>query len=130
MPNLTNEALRSHFVAYHIDVSPMELWDIACPICGKTNPRKGLQKHIHFDHMPHLSTSLPTSMNTILHSFSLVVCRDTFHTEGIKINRYLLCQERQGEGFWIPGGHIDPGEHPTQGTESLPYLCVCMFPIC
>ena len=117
MPDLTAENLWSHFSTYHINVPHMNMASLLCPICEKSRFRKGLQKHIHFDHMPrkylHL---LPKSINTMLHSFSLVVCRDP------DTDRYLLCQEREGEGFWTPGGHVDPGEQLTNGCYLSVYF--------
>mmetsp|Transcript_12514 Transcript_12514/g.19691 ORF Transcript_12514/g.19691 Transcript_12514/m.19691 type:complete len:106 (+) Transcript_12514:654-971(+) len=38
-----------------------------------------------------------------IYSFSLVLCR---HPDG----RYLLVQEFCNQGFWLPGGAVDPGE--------------------
>ena len=108
----------------------MNMASIVCPICEKSHFRKGLQKHIHFDHIPpNYMKMLPKSINTMLHSFSLVVCKDPAN------NRYLLCQEREGEGFWIPGGHVDPGEQLTNGV-CLPiyvfmyHLLFCMLVDC
>ena len=130
MSNLTAEDLWSHFSAYHINVPSMNMASIVCPICEKSHFRKGLQKHIHFDHIPpNYMKMLPKSINTMLHSFSLVVCKDPAN------NRYLLCQEREGEGFWIPGGHVDPGEQLTNGV-CLPiyvfmyHLLFCMLVDC
>jgi 8-oxo-dGTP pyrophosphatase MutT (NUDIX family) len=69
-----------------------------CPICS-THP-SALQPHIHDHHSPvatHHDRTAPT-----LNAFSLVVC--------LQNDQILLVQERSNVGYWMPGGHVDPGE--------------------
>ena len=62
--------------------------------------------HVHDEHGPDRIDGIPKRLNmkTTLYSYALVVCK---HPE---TGEYLLCQEFGDQGFWIPGGAVDPGE--------------------
>jgi 8-oxo-dGTP pyrophosphatase MutT (NUDIX family) len=100
LPNLTEEELWYHMPSYHIN-APNEKFSKKCPICGEMASRP-LQCHIHDNHGPNSSMSHPKTPK--FYGFSLVVCR---HPE---TGKYLLCQEFCNQGFWVPGGAVDPGE--------------------
>jgi 8-oxo-dGTP pyrophosphatase MutT (NUDIX family) len=75
--------------------------------------------HIHESHSPSVPSqvfssgyhenSINNSKNKVhrisqLYNFSLVICRHP-HT-----GKFLLCQEFANQGYWCPGGAVDPGE--------------------
>lgn len=60
------------------------------------------QVHIHEHHHPTIQPA--PQLSTHLYNFSLVICRHPVS------GRYLLCQEFANQGFWCPGGAVDPGE--------------------
>lgn len=99
LDGLTERELFYHMPTYHINI-PNECVPQFCPICGPLTS-KPLQVHIHERHNPtrHLRTQSPK-----FYGFSLVVCRHP--TTG----HYLLCQEFCNQGYWVPGGAVDPGE--------------------
>eukprot|EP00568_Trieres_chinensis_P016847 CAMPEP_0183325870 /NCGR_PEP_ID=MMETSP0160_2-20130417/80737_1 /TAXON_ID=2839 ORGANISM="Odontella Sinensis, Strain Grunow 1884" /NCGR_SAMPLE_ID=MMETSP0160_2 /ASSEMBLY_ACC=CAM_ASM_000250 /LENGTH=382 /DNA_ID=CAMNT_0025493753 /DNA_START=34 /DNA_END=1178 /DNA_ORIENTATION=+ len=131
MEGLDEDALVEHCDLYHtnepgrrrrhppvrVDVHPVLLRSIDwgqimgrppsfghCPICGDPSPH-GLLRHLHNAHGPRGRGDLPSEFGhkpPRLHSYSLVVC--------IYEDRMLLVQERSSDGFWLPGGHVDPGE--------------------
>jgi len=83
---------------------------MVCPICvAKSNDSKpkgddtwGYSSHLHNKHGPpqveHGNPHLPT------YAFALVVCQ---HPE---TKKFLLVREGCNQGWWLPGGRVDPGE--------------------
>ena len=67
-----------------------------------------MQVHIHDEHkfgvVPAEEQEHKKRTTTSLVNFSLVVCRHPVH------KKFLLCQEFSDQGFWLPGGAVDPGE--------------------
>ena len=108
LTDLTEDELWYHMPAFHINV-PNEKTPKSCPICNKLS-KKPIQVHVHDNHGPEVRRrALSGDQSRIdapvtLHSFALVVCKHPTTGE------YLLCQEFGDQGFWIPGGHVDPGE--------------------
>eukprot|EP00048_Salpingoeca_helianthica_P021701 m.13919 g.13919 ORF g.13919 m.13919 type:complete len:313 (+) comp6307_c0_seq1:35-973(+) len=95
---LTAEQLWWHVPLYHIESTRKHGM---CPICNVS--QRVIQVHIHDSHVPpgqhkEDQTGLP------LHAFSIVVCRRP--ADG----KFLMVQEFASEGFWFPGGRMDPGE--------------------
>jgi 8-oxo-dGTP pyrophosphatase MutT (NUDIX family) len=60
------------------------------------------QVHIHEDHNPssHEESFFPNQ----LYNFALVICKHPI------THKFLLCQEFANQGYWCPGGGVDPGE--------------------
>lgn len=80
---------------------------------------RDIKVHIHEAHGPRPESSPQTqnqafSANSFarpitprinqLYNFSLVICRHPV------TGKFLLCQEFANQGFWCPGGAVDPGE--------------------
>lgn len=65
-----------------------------------------MQKHIHDNHKPASLSQYPDARESLtqLYSFSLVICKHPV------THKFLLCQEFADQGYWCPGGHVDPGE--------------------
>ncbi|TPX70459.1 hypothetical protein SpCBS45565_g01796 [Spizellomyces sp. 'palustris'] len=82
------EALQIHLPLYHTQEPNRKS---SCPICGAHT--RYLAVHVH----THNTEPIPR-----LPLFALVVC--------IKDNKVLLVDEVAGQGWWIPGGGVDPGE--------------------
>ena len=99
--SLTEKELRDHMPVYHINC-PRDKGSIQCPLCRKT-VYKPLQVHIHDDHHPSARRRQPPPIPSFYGS-ALVICR---HPE---TQTFLMCQEFAGQGFWVPGGAVDPGE--------------------
>ena len=100
--SLTLEELRDHMPVYHINC-PRDVGSVRCPICRK-DIYKPLQVHIHDDHGPNAGRNSGDLARPSFYGFSLVMCRHP------QTGAFLLCQEFAGQGFWMPGGAVDPGE--------------------
>jgi len=100
MKGLTEDHLWEHYPLFHVNDKNIEA---KCNVCGKH--QHVLATHLHNRHGPvgrgeaHGDNHKPVE----LHSFALVVCQ---HPDG----RFLLVQEFCNQGFWLPGGAVDPGE--------------------
>jgi 8-oxo-dGTP pyrophosphatase MutT (NUDIX family) len=73
-----------------------------------------MQVHIHMDHGPDKwsrEEPHPPDGLTRLYNFSLVICRHPV------TGKFLLCQEFANQGFWCPGGAVDPGEMLTVAAK-------------
>jgi len=116
---LTEDELWLHCPRYHGD----ENKKMICPICTyhqKINGKPisnvpvgddtwGYSSHLHFKHGPELRKRLSdppskTNPNAPTYAFALVVCQ---HPNG----KYLLVKEGCKQGWWLPGGRVDPGEN-------------------
>jgi hypothetical protein len=100
--SLTLQELRDHMPVYHINC-PRDKGSIECPICRK-DIYKPLQVHIHDDHGPNAGRNGGDLPRPAFYGFSLVICRHPV------TRTFLMCQEFAGQGFWVPGGAVDPGE--------------------
>lgn len=58
--------------------------------------------HVHYAHCPP-DRQVESHETQEIYAFSLVVCRNS-------AGKYLVVQEFSGQGFWLPGGRVDPGE--------------------
>jgi 8-oxo-dGTP pyrophosphatase MutT (NUDIX family) len=101
LKNLSERDMWLHCPTYHINFPNEYPMSNICPICNKQVNRP-LQVHIHEHHHP-TQEPIPKYCNN-LYNFALVICR---HPD---THRYLLCQEFASQGFWCPGGAVDPGE--------------------
>jgi 8-oxo-dGTP pyrophosphatase MutT (NUDIX family) len=98
-----------HTQLFHINV-PNSDSVTHCPICSKHIPHGGLYVHMHDAHAPP-GTHLDSRADVRLYSFGLCVIRR--RSDG----RFLCVQEYASQGFWLPGGGIDPSELPWVGAE-------------
>lgn len=81
-----------------------------CPVCaahgGPTAPQGrapwGFSSHLHSAHGPRAEHNA-IAAGVMTYAFALVVCR---HPDG----RFLLVEECCSQGWWLPGGRVDPGE--------------------
>jgi 8-oxo-dGTP pyrophosphatase MutT (NUDIX family) len=106
LEGLSEIELFYHLPAYHIN-TPNEGIPKNCPICGPLL-KTPLQVHVHERHNPKRHSYTPPPK---FYGFSLVVCRHP--TTGY----FLLCQEFCNQGFWVPGGAVDPGETFTTAAK-------------
>jgi ADP-ribose pyrophosphatase YjhB (NUDIX family) len=106
LEGLSESELFYHLPAYHINISNEEI-PRNCPICGPLL-RTPLQVHVHERHNPKRHSYTPSPK---FYGFSLVVCRHPV------TGHYLLCQEFCNQGFWVPGGAVDPGETFTTAAK-------------
>ena len=100
LEDLTENELWYHLPTYHINV-PNQRISNHCPICERSC-HEPLQVHIHDHHGP--NRRIIQNNSPLFYGFSLVVCRHPI------TGLYLLCQEFCNQGFWVPGGAVDPGE--------------------
>ncbi|GLI63618.1 hypothetical protein VaNZ11_006633 [Volvox africanus] len=89
-----------HQPLYHI-YEPDKL-DARCPACRNWTSR--LTRHINLYHGP---TQLVDERTGV---FALAVVRRP------EDGKFLMVQERYGEGYWLPGGGVDTGESLRQGA--------------
>jgi len=109
LQNLTEDDIWKHFYRWHPNESPAAR--PPCPICRVRSPN--LAVHMHNDHGPPGRGEEPSESReevSSLYAFSLVMCR---HPE---TGRYLLVQEFAHQGFWLPGGRVNPGETLTEAA--------------
>ncbi|KAJ4460777.1 putative NUDIX hydrolase [Paratrimastix pyriformis] len=93
-----------HMGLYHSS-APCEIAAI-CPLCHRST---GIVDHIRREHLPPDMPEDSRAHPPLLYAFGLVMVR---RSDG----RFLLVQERLDEGFWLPGGHVDPAESPIAGA--------------
>eukprot|EP00798_Chlamydomonas_sp_ICE-L_P001316 gene1316-32669_t len=86
-----------HFSMYHINALDLKG---PCPAC-EADTKVGL--HLHTDHS---GVKQPGRRGV----YALLVVRRP--SDG----KFLMCQERFGTGFWLPGGGLDPGESLQAGA--------------
>eukprot|EP00386_Alphamonas_edax_P005048 GDKI01015868.1.p1 GENE.GDKI01015868.1~~GDKI01015868.1.p1 ORF type:complete len:429 (-),score=101.69 GDKI01015868.1:37-1203(-) len=97
---LTVEGLWYHTPLYHVNEHNIRT---QCPICKE--PTSSWAKHLHTAHPPTPEYAEHENAGPCqVYAFALVVVQHP-HTK-----KFLLVQERKEEGFWLPGGRVDPGE--------------------
>jgi len=65
----------------------------------------GYSNHLFLKHGPPVRRPVPeVNHNAPTHMFSLVVVQ---HPD---TGKFLIVEEGCGKGWWLPGGHVDPGE--------------------
>lgn len=63
------------------------------------------------------SISTPSQPPIIQHyNFALIICKHP------RTNKYLLVQEFGSQGFWCPGGAVDPMESLTEVSFLIKFL--------
>jgi len=110
---VTEDELWIHWSAVHYSSS----LTLVCPICVKqSNNTKaqgnltwGYSSHLHHKHGPVLNLKNYLNLTKVesdapTYGFALVVCR---HPDK---QHYLLVEEGCEQGWWLPGGRVDPGE--------------------
>jgi len=100
MGDLTEDELWEHYPTFHIN---HPLVATTCPVCRKEVGNFAV--HLRNSHGPPGRGEMESEnrKEIALYSFALVVCR---HPDG----RILLVQEFCNQGFWLPGGAVDPRE--------------------
>jgi hypothetical protein len=88
---------------------------MVCPICvhygGSREPQGsdtwGFSSHLHHSHGPELEQErqIEKGLRMPTYTFALVICRHP------QTGKYLLVEEGCQQGWWLPGGRVDPGEH-------------------
>jgi ADP-ribose pyrophosphatase YjhB (NUDIX family) len=92
--HLSANDLWTHLPLYHINAPNVRG---ACPICSADHDN--LAVHIHTEHSPN---------GKIIEHFPGVGSCVVVHRRSD--DKFLMVQEFAGQGFWVPGGSIDPGE--------------------
>ncbi|KAG2489185.1 hypothetical protein HYH03_012411 [Edaphochlamys debaryana] len=95
--------LWQHQPLYHI--YERDKTDVCCPVCSKATSR--LTRHINLTHGPEAKVDERTGV------FALAIVRRP--SDG----KFLMVQERYHEGYWVPGGGVDPGESLMEVTGIL-----------
>lgn len=99
MASLTEDELWAHYPMFHVNHRSLA---VECQVCKKHVHNFAV--HLRNDHGPPGRGEMEAEAKAVpIYSFSLVVCR---HPDG----RFLLVQEFSNQGFWLPGGAVDPGE--------------------
>ncbi len=110
----TEDELWSHCPRYHGDENVTKV----CPICAKRNKDVhekgdvyyGFSSHLHYKHGPPSRRTNKEieqeerSMNMPTYSFALVVVQHPV------TQKFVLVEECCKQGYWLPGGRVDPGE--------------------
>ena len=84
---------------YHVSEANIKT---ICPVCGTL--ADNIQVHVHNKHTPPGCHAEAPNHQT-LYAFAIVVCRRP--SDG----KFLVVQEFADQGYWLPGGAIDPGEN-------------------
>jgi 8-oxo-dGTP pyrophosphatase MutT (NUDIX family) len=103
MQGLSEDQLWEHYPLFHVNLPNTA--NAECCLCKRRVSNFAV--HLHNDHGPPSrgdpSHPREATQTIALHAFSLVVCQ---HPDG----RFLLVQEFANQGFWLPGGAVDPCE--------------------
>lgn len=98
--------LREHLPMYHVNSKKtLQMRKYPCPIC-KDDSRESIVVHVHDEHAPpgvHVESG--RSMPQVV-SFGLCVIQRKSD------KKFLVVQEYENQGFWLPGGGIDGAEMP------------------
>jgi 8-oxo-dGTP pyrophosphatase MutT (NUDIX family) len=102
----TEDELWQHWPLFHGNEHNMS----DCPICIENKQemnkdhRKGFFGHLQKEHGPISRSRMePEISNNPTYSYSLIVVQNSK-------NEFLIVKEGYGAGWWLPGGHVDPGE--------------------
>ena len=79
-----------------------------CPSCAECSSPSAIVNHYFHEHPPE-GPPIPERIKVSLYTFSLVVTRRR------RDGKFLMVQEFCDQGFWLPGGGVDPGECPIAG---------------
>lgn len=110
-PNLTPEQLWHHIPQFHVNSKKsLTMRRYPCPICGECG-RDSLAVHVHERHPPagvrvECGRSMPPAV-----AFGLCVIRRK--SDG----KFLVVQEYENQGYWLPGGGIDAAEMPDAAAK-------------
>ncbi|KAI8826694.1 NUDIX hydrolase domain-like protein [Fimicolochytrium jonesii] len=103
------DLLYDHVPLYHTQ-EPNNNDPLPCPACSYPHCR--LSVHFHEDHSPSWDTRTDKiSRKDRIPIYGLTVCRNP------KDGRYLLIEEPGQNGWWCPGGGVDPGEDLAEGAK-------------
>ena len=105
---LTPKGLYLHLPQYHGNVPFSRHRDTRCPICKDSFSQSDLVNHFFHEHPPS-GPPIPERIKVSLYTFALVVTRRK------KDGKFLMVQEFCNQGYWLPGGGVDPGECPIKG---------------
>jgi 8-oxo-dGTP pyrophosphatase MutT (NUDIX family) len=106
---LTSEEMWRHAPQYHVgNKKGCSLADYPCPICGLTMSKEPLLPHIFESHAPTGSAHAAAAARKFVPYVAFGLCVIQRKSDG----KFLVVQEYDNQGFWLPGGGIDPGEFP------------------
>lgn len=106
--NMTAEELWFHVPQFHVNnKKSLSLAEFPCPICGANNRSDGpLAPHIHERHAPPGHHVTPGRSMLPAVAFGLCVIQRKSD------KKFLVVQEYDNQGYWLPGGGIDANEMP------------------
>jgi 8-oxo-dGTP pyrophosphatase MutT (NUDIX family) len=104
--------LREHLPMFHINCKKtLQLRKYPCPICKLSASRDSIVVHVHDEHAPpgvHVESG--RSMPKVV-SFGLCVIQRKSD------KKFLVVQEYENQGYWLPGGGIDGSEMPNIAAQ-------------
>lgn len=106
--NLTHEGIYAHLPQYHGNTPFSKHANTKCPVCKERFSKSDMVNHFFHEHPPS-GPPIPNRIKVSLFTFSLVVTRRK------KDGKFLMVQEFCNQGYWLPGGGVDPGECPIKG---------------
>ncbi|CUF11394.1 NUDIX phosphohydrolase, putative [Bodo saltans] len=110
--SLTPIELRDHLPMFHINCKKtLQLRKYPCPICKESSSRDSIVVHVHDEHAPsgvHVESG--RSMPKVV-SFGLCVIQRK------RDKKFLVVQEYENQGYWLPGGGIDGSEMPDVAAQ-------------
>jgi 8-oxo-dGTP pyrophosphatase MutT (NUDIX family) len=103
---LTRDDLWAHLPMFHVNSKKtLQMRRFPCPICSE-HSSGSLVVHVHESHPPPLvAVEVGRSMPQVV-SFGLCVIQRKSD------KKFLVVQEYENQGFWLPGGGIDSAEMP------------------
>jgi len=108
MKKLTEDEFWWHCPLFHenrpFDTAKPPRWKFPCPLCRKVDTFV----HYRNNHGPVAKGLISKEVNTGIFALSIVQRKD---------GRFLLCQEFCNQGYWLPGGQLDPGESLRKAAE-------------
>ena len=109
---LTDAELWAHAPQFHVGGKKnFTLRECPCPICGSNSNRELLLPHLFEDHTPPGVHHVAGRKFIPVVSFGLCVIQR--HSD----KKFLVVQEYDNQGYWLPGGGIDPGEFPVVAAQ-------------
>lgn len=104
---MTKDDLWTHLPMFHVNSKKkLRMADFPCPVCNEQS-RDSVVVHYHEAHPP-LNAHVGAEGRTMPKVVSFGLCVIQRRSD----NKFLVVQEYDNQGFWLPGGGIDGAEMP------------------
>lgn len=110
---LTAEELWYHLPQYHVNCKKtLSMHRFPCPICSADDRNQSVVVHVHDHHPPPGRVGCGSEERSMLPMVAFGLCVVQRKRDG----KFLVVQEYENQGYWLPGGGIEAGEMPDKAA--------------